>query len=119
MAQLKTDKIALTKDFQIKFEDDYTLTVDVDSKPTLYTLTHGKKSINFHSDVATTLCLRQYGIRLVKGRRQMVIPPKVLQNFADYAVFLPWYDPCISANHSESYEHVTSDSSINCCSFTE
>lgn len=110
MAQLKTDKITLSKDFQLDFDDGWTLSIDVQSKPINYILTHGKKSINFDSNVMQTLCSRQYGVRLVKGRKQMVIPPHVLQNFVDNAIFLQWYDH--STNQHEDESHVTSDSSI-------
>lgn len=55
MAQLKTDKITLTKDFQIDLGYGWILGIDVQCVPTNYTLTHGKKSINFNSDVMKTL----------------------------------------------------------------
>jgi hypothetical protein len=93
MAELKTDKICLKNDFQIPFGDGWTLIIDRDCTPTTYTLTHGKKSITFDSHVMRKLCSRQYGIRLVKGRKQMNVPAHVLQNFVDYSVFLDWYDP--------------------------
>lgn len=112
MAQLKTDKITLAKDFQLCVGNDWVLTIDVQSTPTNYTLTHGKKSINFDSNVMRNLCMRQYGIRLVKGRRQMVVPPQVLQSFVDNAVFLQWYD---SSNQNQPENHVISDAYINWC----
>ena len=96
MANLKSDKIVLKKDFQIKLDDKWILTIDRDCSPTTYTLSHGKKSINFDSDVMKNLCTRQYGIRLVKGRRQMNVPANILQNFVDYSVFLEWYDPFLT-----------------------
>ena len=65
MAQLKTDKITLTRDFQLDLCDGWTLSIDVNTVPTNYTLTHGKKSINFDSNTMQTLCSREYGVRLV------------------------------------------------------
>lgn len=99
MANIKTDKVSLKHDFQIEFDDGWSLIIDKDSIPTHYTLTHGKKSINFDSDVLRKLCLRDYGIRLVKGRKQMNIPSHVLQQFVDYSLFLQWYDPCLPNTH--------------------
>jgi hypothetical protein len=107
MAELKTDKITLAKDFQLDLQDGWTLCIDVQSKPTNYTLIHGKKSINFDSTVMNTLCLRQYGIRLVKGRRQMIVPSHILQCFEDNVVFLQWYDPYLSTNQYQAQSHVT------------
>lgn len=107
MAELKSDKITLAKDFQLDLQDGWTLSIDVRSKPTNYTLTHGKKSINFDSMVMNTLCLRQYGIRLVKGRRQMNVPSHILQSFEDNIVFLQWYDPFLSTNQHFDESHVT------------
>lgn len=95
MANLKSDKITLKNDFQIRLDDGWILGIDRDCSPTTYTLSHGKKSINFDSDVMKSLCLRQYGIRLVKGRKQMIVPANILQNFVDYTVFLQWYDPLL------------------------
>ena len=103
MAQLRTDKIVLSKDFQLDFGNGWTLNIDVRSSPVNYTLTHGKKSINFDSNTMQTLCSREYGVRLVKGRRQMVVPPHVLQSFVDNAVFLQWY----STNQNQDESHVT------------
>ena len=112
MAQLKTDKIVLKKDFCISLQDGWMRTIDIQSIPTNYTLTRGKKSINFNSDVAKSLCLQDYGIRLVKGRRQMVVPSHVLQSFVEHSVFLQWYDPCMQDVTSD--DHVTSESYISC-----
>jgi hypothetical protein len=47
MAELKTDKITLAKDFQLDLQDGWTLCIDVQSKPTNYTLIHGKKINKF------------------------------------------------------------------------
>ena len=114
MAEIKTDKIALGPPFHISLGHDWNLHINVDCKPTVYTLTHGKKTINFSSDVTTKLCSRQYGLRLVEGRRQMVIPPHILQSFVEHALFLEWYDPCmtISANQNDASDHVTSPNPI-------
>ena len=92
MAELKTDKILLPTEFQIALDDGWMLDIDVNTVPAKYTLTHGKKSMSFNRDVTMNLCSRNYGIRLVKGRRQMVLPPHVLQSFVDYSTFLTWYD---------------------------
>lgn len=99
MANIKTDKISLKHDFQIEFDDGWLLTIDKDCTPTKYTLSHGKKSINFESDVMKKLCLREYGIRLVKGRKQMNVPASILQHFVDYSIFLQWYDPDLNILH--------------------
>jgi hypothetical protein len=107
MAELKGDKITLANDFQLALPDGWTVSIDIQSKPTNYTLTHGKKSINFDSTVMNRLCLRQYGIRLVKGRRQMIVPSQILQSFEDNVVFLQWYDPYLSANQQQDESHVT------------
>jgi hypothetical protein len=107
MAELKGDKITLANDFQLALRDGWTVSIDIQSKPTNYTLTHGKKSINFDSTVMNRLCLRQYGIRLVKGRRQMIVPSHILQSFEDNVVFLQWYDPYLSANQQQDGSHVT------------
>ena len=48
--------------------------------------------MTFNSDVVNKLCTRQYGIRLVRGRTQMIIPPHVRQNFVENRVFIQWYD---------------------------
>ena len=106
MASLKTDKISLPKDFQIEIVPGWFLDIDIQSNPVKYTLTHGKKAKTFHSDIHKDLCSRNYGIRLAKGRRQMILPPSVLQAFADHETFLRWYDPSL-ANQQEVYDHVT------------
>lgn len=109
MAQLKTDKIIVSKDFQLDLGIGWTLSINIQSIPTNYTLIHGKKSINFDSTIMQTLCSRQYGIRLVKGRRQMVVPSHILQSFVDNAVFLQWYD---SANQHQNESHMTLEDTI-------
>lgn len=111
MAHLKTDKLVVNKDFCIILQEGWILNININSTPTNYTLTHGKKSMNFNSDVAKSLCLRDYGIRLVKGRRQMVVPRNVLQSFVEHSVFLQWYDPCIHDSDEPVYINCDSDSS--------
>lgn len=101
MASIKTDKISLKHSFQMVFDDGWLLTIDKDTTPTQYTLSHGKKSINFDSDVMNRLCQRMYGIRLVKGRKQMIVPAPVLQQFVDYSIFLQWYDPDLTLLQDE------------------
>ena len=119
MAELKTDKILLPKDFQIDLQDGWTLDIDIQNTPTKYTLTHGKKSISFNTNVTMNLCSRNYGIRLVKGRRQMVIPPHILQSFVEYDEFLKWYDPNmksqnVSTNQNKAQpDHVTAENYIS------
>lgn len=92
MASIKSAKIELPKSFQIELTKGWMLDIDTSSVPTKYTLTHGKKSMSFDSEVAKDLCTRNYCIRLAQGRRQMTLPPDILQAFCDYEVFLNWYD---------------------------
>ena len=73
---------------------------------------HRKKSLTFHSALVKDLCSRNYGIRLAKGRRQMVLTPQVLQGFVDFETSLSWYDssliPWLSTNWVPSSKvHVT------------
>ena len=86
MASFKTDKISLRKDFQIEIVKGWFLNIDVQSK----------KSMTFHSDIMKDLCSKNYGIRLAKGRRQMILPPYVLQAFVDHETFSRWYDPSLA-----------------------
>ena len=113
MASIKTDKVVLDKDFHFEIVKGWFLDIDIQSSPVKYTLTHGKKSMTFHSNVTRDLCLRNYGLRLVKGRRQMVLPPHVLQGFVDHETFLTWYDPALTetllANQIAEPSHVTID----------
>lgn len=92
MASIKSAKVELPKTFQIELAKGWLLDIDTNTVPTKYTLTHGKKSMSFHSEVAKDLCTRNYCVRLAHGRRQMTLPPDILQAFADYEVFLNWYD---------------------------
>lgn len=110
MASIKTEKISLLRDFQFELTDGWFLAIDVNSNPIKYTLIHGKKSMTFHSCITKDLCSRNYSIRLAKGRRQMVVPPQVLQAFVDYETFLSWYDPTLT-NHNQDCDHVTSSQS--------
>lgn len=110
MVSIKTEKIALPQDFQIEIVKGWFLDIDVQSSPIKYTLTHGKKSMTFHSNVLKDLCSRNYGIRLAKGRRQMVLPSSVLQAFVDYETFLTWHDPLL-ANQHQVFDHMTFDQS--------
>lgn len=92
MASIKSSKISLPKIFQLELSPGWLLNIDTNVVPTQYTLVHGKKSMNFDTTVASDLCRRNYSIRLAMGRRQMVIPPEVLQAFSDHEIFLQWYD---------------------------
>lgn len=97
MASIKSSKIELPKVFQIELTPGWILGIEVDTLPTTYTLTHGKKSMTFYSEVAKDLCGRNYGIRLAQGRRHMLVPPEVLQAFSENEIFIMWYDS--SVNH--------------------
>lgn len=92
MATIKSSKIDLPKSFQIELCHGWVLDIDTNVIPSVYTLTHGKKSMTFHSEIAKDLCTRNYGVRLALGRRQMKVPPEVLQAFSEYEIFLKWYD---------------------------
>ena len=49
--------------------------------------------MTFNSNVLMNLCPRNYGLRLTKGRRQMHLPPDLLQAFVDNALFFQWFNP--------------------------
>lgn len=98
MATLKTDKLRLQESFQFQIVNGWYLDIDTQSSPIKYTLTHGKKSMSFHSTVTKNLCTRNYGIRLAKGRRQMILPPHVLQAFVEHETFLSWFDRSINTS---------------------
>lgn len=95
MATIKSSKINLPKIFQIELFPGWTLDIDTNTMPSRYTLTHGKKSMTFDALVTSDLCTRNYSLRLALGRRQMVVPPEVLQAFSDHEIFLKWYDPTL------------------------
>lgn len=92
MAELKTSKIVLPLEFSFQLNEGWDLSIDTNCYPVKYTLKHGKKSMTFNSDVIHKLCTRNYGIRLVRGRTQMIIPPHVLQSFVENSVFIEWYE---------------------------
>ena len=46
--------------------------------------------MNLTSAVIHDLCVRNYGLRLVKNRKQMHLHPDVLQAFTANQVFLQW-----------------------------
>ena len=92
MASIKSSKIVLPVGFQIEVSPGWTLSVARDTLPPKYTLTHGKKSMSFHSEVAKDLCQRNYSVRLALGRKQMVLPPSVLQAFVDFEETLKYLD---------------------------
>ena len=98
MATLKSEKICIASVFQFEICEGWFLNIDHNMQPVQYTLTKGKKSINFSSDVVGDLCNRNYGLRLVKGRKQMHLPPVVLQAFIDNDLFLRCFDPGIQSN---------------------
>ena len=58
--------------------------------------------MTFDANVTRDLCTRNYSVRLVLGRRQMVVPPEVLQAFSDYEIFLKWYDTTLQEGQGES-----------------
>ena len=92
MSSIKSDKISLCGGFQFEICDGWFLEIDNDCTPVKYTLSHGKKSMSFHSSVMKDLVARNYSIRLAKGRKQMIVPPQVLQAFVEHETFLSWYD---------------------------
>lgn len=93
MTSIKTDKHCLPTNVQINIVDGWILDIDIHCIPIKYTLTHGKKSLGFSSSVTRDLCSRNYSIKLTKGRKQMIVPPHVLQAFVDYDIFIGWYNP--------------------------
>ena len=109
MAELKTDKITLPNEFKIDLLEGWTLSIDLNAFPSKYTLTHGKKSMSFNSEVMKKLCCRDYGIRLVRGRTQMIIPAQVLESFVLNNVFIQWYDSTIGIDMAEN------DKSLQSC----
>ena len=100
MATIKSSKINLPKIFQLELCPGWLLNIDTNITPTQYTLTHAKKSMTFDANVASDLCRRNYSIRLAMGRRQMIVPPEVLQAFADNDIFLRWYDTSLGQGHT-------------------
>ena len=101
MAGIKTEKITLPNEFQLEIAPGWYLEIDIEGFPIKYTLTHGKKSMTFLSNVTKDLCSRNYALRLAKGRRQMILPPHILQAFVDFETFLSWYDPSITEKITE------------------
>lgn len=93
MTSIKTDKLCLPTDVQLQIADGWILDIDVHSFPIKYTLTHGKKSLSFSSNIVKNLCSRNYCIKLTHGRRRMIIPPEMLQALVDNSIFICWYDP--------------------------
>ncbi len=92
MATIKTSKVNLPKVFQIELAPGWSLDIDTNTVPTRYTLTRGKKSMTFDGNVVKDLITRNYSIRLALGRKQMIVPPEVLQAFTEHEIFLKWYD---------------------------
>jgi hypothetical protein len=95
MSSIKSDKIFVSPGFQFEIYDGWFIEIENESSPVKYTLMHGKKSVSFHSDVMKDLIKRNYSIRLAKGRKQMIVPPQVLQAFVDHEIFFSWYDNTI------------------------
>ena len=93
MASIKTGTIALPTTFQLEIYPGWFLDINVKSNPSTYCLTHGKKSMMFHPNITKDRLTRNFGVRLVKGRKQMIIPPAVLCAFPEHETFLTWYDP--------------------------
>lgn len=107
MACIKTSKIILPKIFQLEISPGWILDIDTSSIPSKYTLTHGKKSMTFDNQIAKDLCTRNYSVRLAMGRRQMVVPPEVLQAFYEHEIFLKWYDQSLETVDQSETSHVT------------
>ena len=95
MATLKSDKKVIEHGFQVEIVDGWFLDINTNVFPITYTLTHGKKSMTFYSDVATELCQRDYSLRLAHGRKQMVLPPKVLQAFVEFETFIMFVETSV------------------------
>ena len=88
MAHIKTEAIKLaTPEFQMEIAPGWML----DLNDCSHTLTRGKKSMTINNAVLQDLCTRNYGLRLVKGRRQMVLPPHLLQALVENELFLLWW----------------------------
>jgi hypothetical protein len=92
MGSLKCDGLSVGSPVEIELNAGWLLQIDNQTSPTTYTIYHGKKSMSFNSQTMTCLCNRAYGIRLVKGRRQMKLPPEVLHSLVDYAAVIQWVD---------------------------
>ena len=82
----KTSKIMLLQECNIQLNEGWGISIDANCYPRKYTWKHGKKSMIFNHDVVHKLCIRDYGIRLVRGRTQMIISPHILENYQ----FYPW-----------------------------
>ena len=102
MAMIKSDKKIIDKCFQIEIVNGWLLDIDANVTPIKYTLTHGKKSMSFYSNVTRDLCSRNYSLRLAQGRKQMILPAKVLQAFVEHEPFLSWYDASIKSQMSSN-----------------
>ena len=100
MASLRSFKVALPTPFKIILCPGWTLDIHTDMQPTIYTLTHGKKSMTFQSNITQDLISRNYSLRLGSGRREMVLPPEVLASFVEHETFLTWYDPSLVPNQT-------------------
>ena len=109
MATLKSDKKLIEQCFQVEIIDGWFLDINTNVVPTTYTLTHGKKSMSFHSDVARELCQRDYSLRLARGRKQMVLPPHVLQAFVEYETFIMFIQSSADVASSERANVVRTD----------
>lgn len=92
MACIKTDCVHVPTEFQIELLPGWLLDIDLNCSPIKYTLNHGKKSMSFHSHIMKDLIERNYSLRLVKGRRQMVLPASILEEIVTYADCLCLYD---------------------------
>ena len=60
--------------------------------------------MTLHSKGIKDLITRNYGLRLVKGRRQMILPSSVLAAFVEHEVFLTFYDPHLSVEKTNPSE---------------
>ena len=92
MAGIQADCMCVPNEYQIKLVDGWLLDIDITCRPVKYTLIHGKKSLCFYSEVMKNLVERNYSLRLVKGRRQMILPARILQEFETCRDVLCLYD---------------------------
>ena len=99
MASVQTDCMRIPNELQIKLVDGWLLDIDVTCTPVKYTLIHGKKSLSFYSEIMKNLVDRNYSLRLVKGRRQMILPARVLKEFETCRDVLCLYDADLAPHH--------------------
>ena len=62
--------------------------------------------MTFQSQVMHHLITRDYSLRLVRGRREMILPSHLLSAFVNNQTFLSWYDPCLPEIPDEGLDEV-------------